>query len=89
MADDADHPVTFHTTYSHDMMTSSVSSLQDAAVDRFDFSVYMDKAPLTIQSNSPLELLQQFFVKLGARYVVVTDTDGLCEWSLVFWLYVT
>jgi chloride channel 3/4/5 len=32
-----------------------------------------------MQSNSPLELLHQFFVKLGARYVVVTDADGLCE----------
>ena len=31
-----------------------------------------------MQSNSPLELLHQFFVKLGARYVVVIDTDGFC-----------
>lgn len=23
-------------------------------------------------------MLHQFFVKLGARYVVVTDTDGYC-----------
>jgi chloride channel 3/4/5 len=37
------------------------------------------QAPLTISINSPLELVQQFFVKLGARYVVVTDTDGYCE----------
>lgn len=37
------------------------------------------KAPLTVQSNSPLELVQQFFTKLGARYVVVTDMDGLCS----------
>jgi chloride channel 3/4/5 len=26
-----------------------------------------------------LELVQQFFVKLGARYVVVTDANGYCE----------
>jgi len=25
-----------------------------------------------------MELLHQFFVKLGARYVVVTDSSGLC-----------
>ena len=25
-----------------------------------------------------MELLHQIFVKLGARYVVITDTDGLC-----------
>jgi hypothetical protein len=37
------------------------------------------QAPLTIQSNSPLELVHQFFAKLGARYVVVTDTDGDCK----------
>lgn len=47
--------------------------------DLFDFSVYMDSAPLTITSNSPLELLHQFFTKLGARYVVVNDTDGFCK----------
>ena len=41
------------------------------------------QAPLTIQSNSPLELVHQFFVKLGARYVVVTDTDGDCEWFIL------
>ena len=40
----------------------------------------MDQAPLTVQDNSPLELVQQFFTKLGARYVVVNDTDGYCEW---------
>ena len=37
------------------------------------------QAPLTISINSPLELVQQFFVKLGARYVVVTDANGYCE----------
>ena len=36
------------------------------------------KAPLTVYSNSPLELVQQFFTKLGARYVVVTDMEGYC-----------
>jgi hypothetical protein len=43
------------------------------------------QAPLSIRINSPLELVQQFFVKLGARYVVVTDADGYCElFSLFF-----
>lgn len=37
------------------------------------------QAPLTIQSHAPLELLHRFFVKLGARYVVVTDADGNCK----------
>lgn len=29
-------------------------------------------------------MLHQFFVKLGARYVVVTDTDGLC--TSILWV---
>lgn len=37
------------------------------------------KAPLTIQTNSPLELAQQLFSKLGAKYVVVTDPSGFCK----------
>lgn len=30
-------------------------------------------------NNSPMEFLHQVFVKLGARYAIVTDTDGLCQ----------
>jgi chloride channel 3/4/5 len=41
--------------------------------------ITVTQAPLTISVNSPLELVQQFFVKLGARYVVVTDASGYCE----------
>lgn len=37
------------------------------------------QAPLTIQTNSPLELVQQLFAKLGAKYVIVTDPSGHCE----------
>ncbi|KIK67362.1 hypothetical protein GYMLUDRAFT_37467 [Collybiopsis luxurians FD-317 M1] len=83
----ADHPdeiITFQTTYSHHpLASSSFSSLLDdrnrSSFDIFDFSIYMDQAPLTINLNSPLELVQQFFVKLGARYVIVTDPDGYYE----------
>ena len=46
---------------------------------RLTFYSSIIQAPLTISVNSPLELVQQFFVKLGARYVVVTDADGYCE----------
>lgn len=44
-----------------------------------DLAHRVAQAPLTISINSPLELVQQFFVKLGARYVIVTDEDGYCE----------
>ncbi|KAG6845930.1 hypothetical protein H0H87_000736 [Tephrocybe sp. NHM501043] len=84
VADEADRDVHFHTTYTHFNATSSISSLSaDDNIppehDLFDFSDYMDQAPLTVQSNSPLEMIHQFFAKLGARYVVVTDTEGLYE----------
>jgi chloride channel 3/4/5 len=73
--------------------SSLMEDLANPIQNPFDFSIYMDQvwkpfrrltlahrwqAPLTIQSNSPLEMVQQFFVKLGARYVIVTDPDGLC-----------
>lgn len=38
------------------------------------------QAPLTVQSNSPLELLHQMFVKLGARFIMITDPEGLCAY---------
>jgi len=79
VADEAEEEVLFHTNYGRrEMMASTVSSLVDihGGINPFDFTAYMDQAPLTIQSNAPLELVHQFFTKLGARYVVVTDTDG-------------
>ncbi|EIN11917.1 hypothetical protein PUNSTDRAFT_61841 [Punctularia strigosozonata HHB-11173 SS5] len=86
VADEADSPVSFRVTQAHqhgDITSSSISSLAEtsiyAAGDPFDFSVYMDQAPLTVQSNAPLELIQEFFVKLGTRHVMVTDTDGCYE----------
>ncbi|KAK7472831.1 hypothetical protein VKT23_000938 [Stygiomarasmius scandens] len=84
VADDAEAEIHFTSTYGHQpMASSSLSSLLDGtqgySQDPFDFSIYMDQAPLTMQSNSPLELVHQIFVKLGARYVIITDTDGFYE----------
>lgn len=85
VADEADDEIRFQANYSHDILRASMSTsslLEDEsrhAEDLYDFSVYMDQAPLTVQSNSPLEMIHQFFVKLGARYVVVIDTEGLYE----------
>ncbi|GJF00679.1 chloride channel [Phanerochaete sordida] len=87
----ADHPdriVMFHATAPYGHAGGMASSFSSAAgdtgsivggVDPFDFSYYMDQAPLTVQSNSPLELVQQLFTKLGARYIVVIDTEGYYE----------
>ena len=83
VAEEADHEVQFvgHATLLGNMSTTSLSSLlTEAEADPFNFSVYMDQAPLTVMTNSPLELVQQMFVKLGARYVVVTDSDGYCAY---------
>jgi chloride channel 3/4/5 len=81
--DDVEDEIRFHTTYSHALASSSISSLQEFGqgmpLDPFDFTPYMDKAPLILANNSPMELLHQIFVKLGARYVVIMDTDGLYE----------
>ncbi|KAF9501534.1 hypothetical protein BDN71DRAFT_1550108 [Pleurotus eryngii] len=83
VADDPDEEVFFHTNYPrYSMASSSLSSLHEVderEQNMFDFSIYMDQAPLTLTSNSPLEMLQQFFSKLGARYVVITDIDGYYE----------
>jgi len=81
VAEEADHPVSFQSRdlRYNSISSSSISSMWEQAEDPFDFSVYMDRAPLTVNINSPLELVQQFFVKLGARYVVVTDADGYYE----------
>ncbi|KAH7097978.1 chloride channel [Auriculariales sp. MPI-PUGE-AT-0066] len=65
--------------YSVSSMTSAQRAVHAESVDPLDFSVYMDQAPMTVQVGSPLELVQQLFVKLGARYLVVTDTDGFYE----------
>ncbi|KAJ7462373.1 chloride channel [Mycena galericulata] len=85
VADDPDDEVQFHPEFMHrgGRASASFSSLlengQTPELDLFDFSIYMDQAPLTVQSNSPLEMVHQFFTKLGARYVVVTDMDGIYE----------
>ncbi|KAN0091183.1 Chloride channel [Tylopilus felleus] len=80
VAEDAHETVKFESgDRERDITSSWIEGTMVHDEDLFDFSVYMDEAPLTIQSHAPLELLHQFFVKLGARYVVVTDTDGNYE----------
>lgn len=85
LADNENDAVHFHVADTHALMSSSILSFAEAqeqtlaTADPFNFTPYMDQAPLTISNNSPLELLHQFFTKLGARYVIVTDTDGLYE----------
>ncbi|MCO5588224.1 hypothetical protein L7F22_042179 [Adiantum nelumboides] len=42
-----------------------------------DLSIFVDKAPITLTTSSPLELVQQMFTKLGVRYLIVLHaTDG-------------
>jgi chloride channel 3/4/5 len=36
-----------------------------------------EQAPITVQTHSSLELVQQLFVKLGARQILVTDSKGV------------
>ena len=39
---------------------------------------------MTVQSNTPPDLVQQLFAKLGAKYVIVTDASGNCEHLFLF-----
>lgn len=47
------------------------------ASDPCDLSRYVDKAPITVQIHSPLELVHQYFTRLGVRYLIVVDEKGL------------
>ncbi|CBQ68494.1 related to chloride channel protein [Sporisorium reilianum SRZ2] len=47
------------------------------ASDPLDLSRYVDKAPITVQVHSPLELVHQYFTRLGVRYLIVVDERGL------------
>ncbi|KAG9095489.1 hypothetical protein FS749_010358 [Ceratobasidium sp. UAMH 11750] len=64
-----------------DFGASSIASLYDTPGqhDPFDLTIYMDQAPLTVPTHAPLELVHQLFTKLGARYVIVTNMDGMYE----------
>lgn len=41
-----------------------------------DLSLFVDRAPMTVTTSSPLEMVHQLFVKLGVRYLVVLHADG-------------
>ncbi|KAG8904478.1 hypothetical protein FRB99_001690 [Tulasnella sp. 403] len=84
VADEPDMECTFHAARRYHPAgfdaESATTSVVEAGLDfrsPFDFTIYMDQAPLTIQAHAPLELVQQMFVKLGAKYIIVTDPDGL------------
>lgn len=83
VADNGNEEVHFpESSTQHDQEASLASLIEGegaSPINPFDFSVYMDRAPLTVQSNSPLELLHQMFVKLGARFIMITDPEGLYE----------
>ncbi|PWN86989.1 hypothetical protein FA10DRAFT_269605 [Acaromyces ingoldii] len=55
------------------LLAASAASLAPA---EGDLSVYVDRAPVTVSLASPLELVQQMFVKLGVKYLVVLHDDG-------------
>lgn len=63
----------------------SIFSFNESAEGRhnpYDLSQYIDRAPITVQNYSPLELVQQMFVKLGARQILVTDSRGTYRGAL-------
>ncbi|KAK0552634.1 hypothetical protein OC846_002807 [Tilletia horrida] len=52
------------------------SYLYGPDLDPQDLSLYVDKAPITVQTHSPLELVHQYFTRLGVRYLIVVDERG-------------
>lgn len=40
------------------------------------------QAPITVQMHSPLELVQELFIKLGSRQILVTDSRGTYRGAL-------
>ncbi|KAK9717300.1 hypothetical protein K7432_006318 [Basidiobolus ranarum] len=41
--------------------------------DEYDFSAYMDHAPVTVTEYTPMEVVLELFTKLGTRYLCVVD----------------
>ncbi|GFZ49454.1 Probable chloride channel protein UM03490-D [Saitozyma sp. JCM 24511] len=56
---------------------SFADSFHEPGHNPYDMSRYIDRAPITVQVQSPLELVQQLFVKLGARQLLVVDARGV------------
>ncbi|KAI5123892.1 hypothetical protein M0805_005708 [Coniferiporia weirii] len=83
VADDPDAICYFHTVAEPGAAgpLSTASSFTETAnsIDPLDFTVFMDQAPLAVQTNSPPELVQQLFAKLGVKYVIVNDPNGYYE----------
>ncbi|OCF76116.1 voltage-gated chloride channel [Kwoniella mangroviensis CBS 8886] len=61
----------------------SIFSFADSYVDGswspYDLSRYVDRAPITVQIHSPLEVVQQLFTKLGVRQIIVTNSRGVFQ----------
>nr|XP_019044593.1 voltage-gated chloride channel [Kwoniella bestiolae CBS 10118]OCF23523.1 voltage-gated chloride channel [Kwoniella bestiolae CBS 10118] len=58
---------------------SFADSYVDGAWSPYDLSRYIDRAPITVQIHSPLELVQQLFAKLGVRQIIVTNSRGVFQ----------
>ena len=56
---------------------SFAESFSETRTNPYDLSRYIDRAPITVQTHSPLELVQQLFVRLGARQIMVADARGV------------
>ncbi|WVN85875.1 uncharacterized protein L203_101027 [Cryptococcus depauperatus CBS 7841] len=61
----------------------SIFSFADSYVGNthnpYDLSRYIDQAPIIVQIHSPLELVQQLFVRLGVRQVIVVNSRGVYQ----------
>jgi chloride channel 3/4/5 len=47
-----------------------------SGTDVLDLGYLVDRAPVTISSRAPLQLVHQYFIRLGVRYLAVQDERG-------------
>ncbi|KAG6891476.1 hypothetical protein C0992_006207 [Termitomyces sp. T32_za158] len=78
VADEAEVEVHFHTAYTHYNAASSVSSLMEESEhqeqDLFDFSIYMDQAPLVTGRDGRVSQLDQVYIRGSmVRFFIVPD----------------
>ncbi|KAL1411308.1 hypothetical protein Q8F55_002259 [Vanrija albida] len=82
LADEPDASINLMPDDTVSMPRSSMLSIfsfresSDGRGNPYDLSQYLDRAPITVQVHSPLELVQELFIKLGARQIIVADARG-------------
>ncbi|KNZ57872.1 uncharacterized protein VP01_2051g2 [Puccinia sorghi] len=68
---DGSDPDAFH--YSNDLNVGSAAHHEPTV----DFGYVVDHAPVTVSIQTPMEVIHEIFVRLGVRYLVVQNHNGI------------